>query len=162
MHLRKPGSCVSLLPVTRSRSRRVRESRPCCGAARFHVSFHDKRFHRGGHGNSLFFRLPDWCLRRGPAGQKGGKEHLHPSEATCVILSLLPSSSGSLTFSASNRAKRAPKSRVSPLQLVPPRPPTPKRSNLPRFGLPVCDGCSLAFSPPNTGLLSLAAPRFCR
>lgn len=45
MHLQKPGSCVSLLPVTRSRTRRVRKARPCCGAARFHVSFHDKHFH---------------------------------------------------------------------------------------------------------------------
>lgn len=46
LHLQKPGSCVSLLPVTRSRTRRVRKPRPCCGAARFHVSFHDKHFHR--------------------------------------------------------------------------------------------------------------------
>lgn len=46
LHLQKPGSCVSLLPVTRSRTRRVRKPRPCCGAARFHVPFHHKHFHR--------------------------------------------------------------------------------------------------------------------
>lgn len=46
LHLQKPGSCVSLLPVTRSRTRRGPKPRPCCGAARFHVSFHDKHFHR--------------------------------------------------------------------------------------------------------------------
>lgn len=45
LHLQKPGSCVSLLPATRSRTRHVRKARPYGGAAHFHVFFHKKHFH---------------------------------------------------------------------------------------------------------------------
>lgn len=46
LHLRKPGSRVSLLPARRGRTRRGPKPRPCGGAAALRVSFHDKHFHR--------------------------------------------------------------------------------------------------------------------
>lgn len=54
LHLQKPGSCVSLLPAKRGRTRRGPKPRPCCGAARLHVSFHDKHFHRWSRTLSIY------------------------------------------------------------------------------------------------------------
>lgn len=144
LHLQKPGSCVSLLPVTRSRARRVRKPRPCCGAARFHVSFHDKHFHRCTLILSIYFSVSPTAVFIGGPSRTGRRKIIFtPKRATCVIFSLLPSSSGSFSFAASNQPKTAPNSLRLSFRLDPPPPPTPKRSNTPRFVLLICDGCSL-------------------
>lgn len=76
LHLQKPGSCVSLLPVKRGRTRRGPKPRPCCGAAHLHVSFHDKHFHRWSRTLFyLFLRLPGSCLHWGPRS-RGGRERI--------------------------------------------------------------------------------------
>lgn len=110
LHLRKPGSCVSLLPVTRSRSRRVRKPRPCCGAARFHGSFHHKHFHRWTLVLSSSFSVSPTAVLVGGGSRTGGSKIIFtPKRATCVTFSLLPSSSGSFSLAASNRARNGSK-----------------------------------------------------
>lgn len=153
LHVQKPGSCVSLLPVTRSRSRRVRKARPCCGAARPHVAFHNKHFHRS---LLLLFMclsvcLPDCCLRRGPSRTAGRDIIFTPKRATCVIF-LRPSSSGSSLFSASNQAKGSSKLLNSHLQFRN-DPISPDLSSLLVMPVPCC-----IFSSKRP---SLSAPRFC-
>lgn len=78
-----------------------------------------------------------------------------------MIFSLLPSSSGSQSFSffASNQLKTASNSLQLRFRLIPPPPPTPKRSNIPRFVLLICDGCSLLCFLLQMGLLSLSLSR---
>lgn len=138
--------------MTRSRTRRVRKARLCCSAARYHVAFHDKHFHGCILRLYLFFCLPDGCLRRGPSRTAVRKIIFTPKRATCVAFSLLPSSPGSFSFSASNQ----PQTHCGCLFVLIPRhlqirndPVSPLR-----FVLLICDGCSLLFSPPK-GLLSL-------
>lgn len=104
LHLPKPGSCVSLLPMTRRRTRRVRKPRPCCGAARFRVSFHDKHFHKCTLLFSIYFSVSLMTVFVWGGSRSGGRKIIFtPKRATCVILSSLPSSSGSLLFAASNQ-----------------------------------------------------------
>ena len=135
LHLQKPGSCVSLLPVTRSRTRRVRKPRPCCGAARFHVSFHDKHFHRCTLILCIYFSVSPTAVFVGGPSRTGGSQIIFtPKRATCVIVSLLPSSSGSFSFAASNQPETAPNSLRLSFRLDPPPPPTPTRAN----SSPIC------------------------
>lgn len=102
---KKPGSCVSLLPVTRSRTRRGPEPRPCSDAARFHVSFHDKHSAR---------RPKRLCIRPafvwGQGGERRGDIYSRKSLFFISIFSSLPSSSGSFALAASNRAEATPNS----------------------------------------------------
>lgn len=130
--------------MTRSRTRRVRKARPCCGAARFHVPFHHKHFHRCTLTLSAYFSVsPTAVLVGGPSRTGGRKIIFTPKRATCVIFSVLPSSSGSFSFAASNQPKTPPNSLRLSFRPDPPPPPTPTRSNIPRFVLLSCDGCSL-------------------
>lgn len=130
--------------MTRSRTRRVRKPRPCCGAARFHVSFHAKHFHRCTLRLSIYFSVSPTAVFVGGPSRTGGRKIIFtPKRATCVIFSLLPSSSGSFSFAASNQPKTAPNSLRLSFRLDPPPPPTPTRPSIPRFVLLICDGCSL-------------------
>lgn len=107
LHFQKPGSCVSLLPAKRGRTRRGPKPRPCCGAAHLHVSFHDKHFHRWSRTLFyLFLRLPGSCLHWGATEQRWKGKNIYGERATCVIISSLPSSSVSFPFkSAANGSK---------------------------------------------------------
>lgn len=108
--------------------------------------------------NSLLRCLHDGCLRRGPSRPGGGKKTiLTPKRATCVVFSLLPSSSGSFSFSSSNQRQTATDSLRSSFGLDHPPLPTLKRPNIHRFGPLNYDGCACS----SKGLLSLAAPGFC-
>lgn len=82
---KKPGSCVSLLPAKRGRTRRGPKPRPCCGAAHLHVSFHDKHFHRWSRTLFyLFLRLPGSCLHWGGHGAEvEGKEYWRRTSYMC-------------------------------------------------------------------------------
>lgn len=105
----KPGSCVSLLAVTRTRTRRGPKPRPCSDAARFHVSFHDK--HTPRRPRTLAICPADDRLRLEARRRRGGNDiYGRKRRVTCVIFSSLPSSSGSLALAASNRAQTTPNS----------------------------------------------------
>lgn len=171
LHLKKPGSCVSLLPVTRSRTRRVRKPRPCCGAARFRVFFHDKHFQRRALILSIYVS-PTAVLVGGVEGGGGSKTGgrkiiLTPQRATCVIFSSLPSSSsGSFAFVASNQPPNSSKltavvfsagcpttSNSETIQYPPICPPYLRWLSLAVFLIQRAFSLSLS--------LSLPAPRFC-
>lgn len=91
---------------------------------------------------------------------RGGKKNIYTKRVTCVIFSLLPSSSGFFPFATWNQPKTTPNSlRLSfPLDLSPPRLPT--RSNIPPRFVLTCDGCSLLCFILQKAF-SLPTPRFC-
>lgn len=151
--------------MTRSRTRRGPKPRPCCDAARFHVSFHDKHF-TGVRQYSLSVRPTAALVCRRDGGE--GKRYLQPPKkrVTCVIFSSLPSSSGSLALAASNRAENGTK-------LTAVASSSRSHSHL-RFRLdPLCtplfvllsgNNCSLLcfiLQKKGPSLVSLPAPRFC-
>lgn len=165
---KKPGSCVSLLPVTRSRTRRGPKPRPCSDAARFHVSFHDKHSRR--RPRILFICPADGRLRLEARQRRVGERYLQPKKppqkrrVTCVIFSSLPSSSGSLALAASNRAETTPNSLRSACLLgvgFRPDPVTPADlSSLLVMAVPCCvlsskRGPSLSLPCPSLLLLKM-------
>lgn len=147
--------------MTRSRTRRVRKARPCCSAARFQVAFHDKHFHGWTLKLYIYFSVcPDRCLRRGASRTAVRQIIFTPKRATCVVFSLLPSSSGSFSFSASNQPKTAPNSLRLPFRL---EPLTTSKSETIQY--PPDLSSLYVMAVPCRFLLqrafSLSAPRFC-
>lgn len=121
LHLRKPGSCVSLLPVTRSWTRRVRKARPGCGAARLRVAFDKKHVQRCTLTLFFFFvwifLAPRWLSLVGcPPSRSAGREIIcipkrasssfrrHPAPYQIE----LPTRCGCLSVSTSNSETRPP------------------------------------------------------
>lgn len=108
MHLRKPGSRVSLLPARRGRTRRGPKPRPCGGAAALRVSFHDKHFHR--RSRTLFICSSDSpaavFVGGGAQRQRRKGNNIHGERVTCVIIASLPSSSVSFPFKSAPKRLR--------------------------------------------------------
>lgn len=91
---------------------------------------------------SLAISLSPRRLSSSGGPQDRRKENNIYTPTTCVIFSLLPSSSGSFSLAASNQPETAPNSLRLSFRLDPPPPPSQQRSNTPRFVLLFCDGCS--------------------
>lgn len=154
--------------MTRNRTRRGPKPRPCCDAARFHVSFHDKHF-TGVRQYSLSVHPTAALVWRQDGGE--GKRYLQPKEkkklVTCVIFSSLPSSCGSLALAASNRAEKRHQTHCGRLVFSVPQPPSGSdwvHSAHRVFVLLNCNGCSLLcfiLQKKGPSLVSLPAPRFC-
>lgn len=86
LHLQKPGCCVSLLPVTRSRSRRVQNARSVVRAPRVHIRSDIKH----DYARILvvlfdFYNRFGSCLEQGLHRRKGNS--IYTQRATCVIAS---------------------------------------------------------------------------